>query len=463
MGASVKAPRRPAAFDRAELFVFSRLLPGVLAQRAEAGVSGASLAEVLSRLEALIDWERRARAAMRVSTDPARALSERLGAPHGRLRVVHVTGSKGKGSTSALIAAGLRASGLRVGRYGSPHVERINERVVIDGREIADATLAEGLERALAAREQVVAADPAVEPTWFDVVTAAALWCFERERVEWLVAEVGLGGRLDSTNILRGEVCVLTNVELEHTQVLGDTRALIAREKAGILKPGSTLVTSLAVGDEAGAVAAARAAELGCSVLRPPWAGGTPPPSVERANRDLAELVLDELGRRAVRGPLGAVHRGLLTDEVCAAARLPGRRERFLVAGRPLVLDGAHTPGSIAALLRELEHDPQLAGRPLVAVVGLARDKDHAAILKALAGRAERVICTSVGTALARTADELRLELEAVGARGEALTPPCAAVDRAIELAGQGWVLVTGSLHLAGAVRAHLYELAPPA
>ncbi len=426
-------------------------------------MSTPALTEVLSRLDALVDWERRTRAAMRVSTDPARALSERLGAPHERLRVVHVTGSKGKGSTSALIAAGLRAAGLRVGRYGSPHVERINERVVIDGREVGDALLAEGLERALAARGQVVAADPAVEPTWFDVVTAAALWCFERERVAWLVAEVGLGGRLDSTNILRGEVCVLTNVELEHTQVLGDTRALIAREKAGILKPGSTLVTALAADDEAGAVAAARAAELGCAVLRPTWAGEAPPYAVERANRDLAELVLADLGRRGLRGVHEPVSASLLTDAVCAAARLPGRRERFLVVGRTVVLDGAHTPGSIAALLRELEHDPQLAGRPLIAVVGLARDKDHAAILKALVGRAERVICTSVGTALARTADELRLELEAVGARCEALAPPCAAVDRAVALADQGWVLVTGSLHLAGAVRAHLIELAPPA
>lgn len=426
-------------------------------------MSSASLSEVLSRLDALIDWERRSRAAMRVTTDPARALSERLGAPHERLRVVHVTGSKGKGSTSALIAAGLGAAGLRVGRYGSPHVERINERVVIAGREIDDAELAEGLERALDARAALVAADSAIEPTWFDVVTAAALWCIERQRVDWLVAEVGLGGRLDSTNILRGEVCVLTNVELEHAQVLGGTRALIAREKVGILKPGSTLVTSLAAEDEAGAVVAAHAAELGCQVLRPAWVGATPPLSVERANRDLAELALDELGRRGVAGPAGPVAGRLLSDSVASQARLPGRRERFALRGRQVVLDGAHTPGSVTALLQELVREPELADRPLVAVVGLARDKDSAAILKALGERAERVICTSVGTALHRSADELLLELEAVGGRGEALTPPRAAVDRAIALADQGWVLVTGSLHLAGAVRAHLIELAPPA
>jgi len=427
-------------------------------------LSSTRLGAVTARLDALIDWERRSRAGMRVSTDPARALASRLGAPHERLRVVHVTGSKGKGSTSALVAAGLAGAGLRVGRYASPHVERLNERVVLDGREVDDELLAEGLERALAAREEVRAADSAVEPTWFDVVTVAALWCFERAGVDWLVAEVGIGGRLDSTNVLRGEVCVLTNVELEHTEILGRTRALIAAEKAGILKPGSTLVTALAEHDEAGAVAAARAAELGCAVVRPSWAGGPPPVSVARANRDLAELVLAELGRRGVCGADGrALGPQFLTDARAEAARLPARCERFLVRGTPVVLDGAHTPGSVAALLRELDADPLLAGRPLVAVFGLARDKDLAGILKALGARAERVVCTSVGSALARSADELRLECEAAGLRCESLIPPRAAVDRAVELAGQGWVLVTGSLHLAGAVRAHLIELAPPA
>jgi dihydrofolate synthase/folylpolyglutamate synthase len=427
-------------------------------------VTSPRLAAVSARLDALVDWERRQRAAMRVSTDPARALLERLGSPERGLRVVHVTGSKGKGSTSSLVAAGLRAAGLRVGRYASPHVERLNERVVIDGREIEDDLLAEGLERALAAREQVVAADPRIDPTWFDVVTAAALWCFREARVEWLVAEVGLGGRLDSTNVLHGEVCVITNVELEHTQVLGDTRAKIASEKAGILKRGSTLVTSLAESDEAGAVVAARARELGCTVRRPSWAGGAPPTSIARANRDLAELVLDELGRRGVLTaeelPVAAA---LLSDESAAAARLPARCERFTVGGRTVVLDGAHTPGSVAALLRELENDPRLAAAPLVAVVGLARDKDLSAILKTVAARAERVLCTSVGSALHRTAEELGAALEASGARYEVLVPPRAAVDRAVELATAGWVLVVGSLHLAGAVRPHLKQLHKPA
>lgn len=414
------------------------------------------LQRACARLDALIDWERRQRAAMRVSTDPARAMLLEMGDPQRGMRVVHVTGSKGKGSTSALVAAGLRGAGLCVGRYASPHVERLNERVVIDGREIEDEPLAVGLERALEARERVVARDPRIEPTWFDVVTAAAFSCFGEARVEWLVAEVGLGGRLDSTNVLVGEVCVVTNVELEHVQVLGDTRAAIAREKAGILKSGATVVTSLSERDEAGAVVAARAAELGCEVLRPAWAGAEPPRSVARANRDLAELVLDALGRRAFAGSDGAaLDRRLLTDERAAAAALPGRRERFELSGRPVLVDGAHTPGSVAALMRELAADPALAGRPVV-VLGLARDKDAAAILKTLAAWAEKLICTSVGSALHRSAEELAAAAAEQGARSETLVPPRAAVERAVELAAAGWVLVVGSLHLAGVVRPHL-------
>ncbi|HVS19071.1 MAG TPA: bifunctional folylpolyglutamate synthase/dihydrofolate synthase, partial [Planctomycetota bacterium] len=257
------------------------------------------LGAALGRLDALINWERMGRGRMRVTLEPARDLCTRLGDPQLCAPAVHVTGTKGKGSVCALVDAGLRAAGLRTGRYTSPHVERITERVAIDGAEVDDDLLAEGVEHALAAREAALAeGTPARDATWFDLLTAAA-WCaFRAAGVEWLVVECGMGGRFDSTNTLDGEVSVITGVELEHTGVLGTTRAAIAFEKAGIVKAGRALVTALAEADEAGAVAARIARELGASVLRPAWLAGGVRPPIEARNRALAGLVLDELGRR---------------------------------------------------------------------------------------------------------------------------------------------------------------------
>jgi dihydrofolate synthase/folylpolyglutamate synthase len=414
----------------------------------------------VAKLDLLIDWERRKRANMRVSTQPERALLERMGLAQPRFRVVHVTGSKGKGSTSALIAAGMQRvcgpSGLRVGRYASPHLERIHERIAIDGADIDDDLLARALERALAAREQVVIAEPATDPTWFDVVTAAALWAFEERRVDWLVAEVGLGGRLDSTNVLDGIVCVITNIELEHTAVLGTTKSAIAAEKAGILKPGCTLVTGVPSADEAGRVIDARAAELGVSALRPAWVERGERVSIESANRSLAELALDELGRRGWPSKQTPFSSRALDDQALRAARLPGRFERFEVDGVRVVLDGAHTPNSVREVLRDMAEDPSLSGRPVV-VLGMARDKDLAGILKALHGVADTLICTSVGSELHRTPEEIGECATAAGMAAETAATPRIALTRALALARREHpVLVIGSLYLAGALRPHL-------
>ncbi len=423
-----------------------------------------SPARTAQRLESLVDWERRKRASMRVSTDPARALLARLGQPQAGLRVVHVTGSKGKGSTSALVAAGLARAGLRVGRYASPHVERLNERVVIDGAEVSDELLYAALGYALDAREALVAERPDVDPTWFDVMTAAALLCFRWEGVAWIVAEVGLGGRLDSTNVLDGEVCVITNIELEHTAVLGDTHFAIATEKAGILKLGATLVTGVPRGSEADRAIAARAAELGVPVRRPLEAsGGSEPDTVAGRNLCVAQAVLAELGARGVTARDGSVLSGALLDPATAAgAALPGRQERFAVGGVEVVLDGAHTPASVAAALADLARQPALRARPVV-VLGLARDKDLAGILKHLAPAAERLVSTSVGTDLHRTAAEIAEAAAAAGVVVESATPPRASLELALgrARASGAWVLVIGSLYLAGALRPDLRQATP--
>ena len=418
------------------------------------------LASAVAKLDVLIDWERRKRANMRVSTAPARALLERLGIARPPFHVVHVTGSKGKGSTCALIAAGMQRVcaplGMHVGRYGSPHVERINERIAIDGVDIDDGSFAVALEHALAARDEIVAATPSIEPTWFDVMTAAALWVFCERRVDWVVAEVGLGGRLDSTNVLDGTVCVITNIELEHSAVLGSTKGAIAAEKAGILKRGCTLVTGVPDADEAGRVINARAAELDVRVLRPQWLERGERVSIDATNRSLAALVLDELGRRGLPTPTQPFHSSALDTQAVRAARLPGRLERFDVEGTLVVLDGAHTPISVREVLRDLTEEISRRGKPVV-VLGMARDKDLAGILKALTGATDTLVCTSVGSELHRTPEEIGEGAAAVQLVAETAATPRIGLTRALALARrERFVLVIGSLYLAGALRPQL-------
>lgn len=419
----------------------------------------------LERLDGLVDWEKRARRrAARFSLEPARDLLARLGDPGLGTPFVHVAGSKGKGSVAAIVARALGAAGARVGRYASPHVEDLAERIEIDGRPIERGPLVRALEAALqaleGAREEPGA--PAAEATWFDVLTAAA-WCaFASAGCDRLVLECGLGGRLDSTNARDGQIAVITNIELEHTEVLGTTRAAIAAEKAGIAVAGGVLVTGVpALGtdgrpDEAGAVLAARAAELGARLVRP--AGFDRAAAIERLslaerNRALARTVLDELRRLGERDRRGRPLSGaLVTPMVVDAARLPGRLER-LEGPVPIVLDGAHVPASVRAVLRDLRGQPGLA-RPLVVVLALGRDKDLPGILKALGPVADTLLCTSVGSELFRSPQEIAAAAEELGLVAETVASPRAAFDRALELASpEGWVLAIGSLYLAGELR----------
>jgi dihydrofolate synthase/folylpolyglutamate synthase len=418
------------------------------------------LERALRRLDALVDWERRDRRGMRIGLDPARDLMERLGHPERAFRAVHVTGTKGKGSTSSLVATALSRAGHRTGLYTSPHVERIHERVRVDGCEIGDEALAEGLEAALGAREAAISErTPADEATWFDLVTAAAFRHFARQRCAWAVVEVGIGGRLDSTNVVHGEVCVVTNVGLEHTQVLGPTRAHIAREKGGILKPGATLVTGVPERggdgrpDEAGQVLEQLAAGLGVPLVRPACEAR----KLAERNAALAGLALDELGRRGVRGADGAPISAASLDAAARdAARLAARQELCWRGRVPVLLDAAHVAGSFTAVLDEAAADPRLPGRPVV-VLALGREKPAGEVLKALAGRADRLVCTTVASGPLRAAAHLHEEASRAGIAAETAADPADALTRACELAGPGgWVLATGSFHLVGALRPNL-------
>jgi dihydrofolate synthase/folylpolyglutamate synthase len=177
---------------------------------------------------------------MKLGLEPMQALAARLGHPQDGLRFIHLAGSNGKGSTAAFCESCLRAAGNRVGLYTSPHLVSIRERIQIDRQPIPEADFGEGMAAVVAAAEG--------EPTFFELMTALALWYFAREKVDWVVWETGLGGRLDATNIVRPAVSVITTIALEHTQYLGTRLEEIAREKGGIIKPGVPVVTGVEAG-----------------------------------------------------------------------------------------------------------------------------------------------------------------------------------------------------------------------
>ena len=300
------------------------------------------------------------------------------------------------------------------------------------------ATLARALNRALDAYEAArKAGTAAANATWFDLLTAAAFIIFSETQCEWAVIEVGLGGRLNSTNIVDGEIAIVTNIALEHTEILGHTRAAIAGEKVGILKPGAVLITTLDADDEAGRVVQARADELGSRVKRTRLDASAP---IDQINFALAAAVLGELRRKGVSGrsgePVGAA---LLDSDTRLAARLPGRMERFDVEigpqRLPVVMDGAHVPFNIGAVLRDLALDPDLSG-PCVAIVALAADKDAEGFVAELAKRASTIVFTDVpGSSRGRSPAELQALATSLGLASEVEPDAKRALKRGLELA----------------------------
>jgi dihydrofolate synthase/folylpolyglutamate synthase len=434
------------------------------------------LAQVLAKYARLVDWERRNRRAMKVDIEPLRGLLHQLDNPQKEFRTIHIAGTKGKGSVGALIEAGLHRAGLACGRFSSPHVERITERVTFGSQEISESMLARVLNWAWLIREKALLnSETGGNTTRFDLETLAAILAFVEVKVNWAVIECGLGGRTDSTNVIDGEVCVLTNVELEHTAVLGTSHSAIAFQKVGILKRGATMITGVAPDSAAGEIVSAEAQKVGCPVV---FCLPQPGDTIAEINTRLAQNVLDEVGRRSVSAqdpqfsqrPIGG---WLLDEETQWRACLPGRMEGFElpVSGGitglrdskriPVILDGAHVPFNLAAVLRDLHRIRELAGFFAV-VFGTGRDKQAFAMLELLKqNRVDAVICTQADSDVQSwTSHELSHFAGELGLTTEDIPKPRDALMQALALtAARGWILVTGSLRLAGEIRPFIREL----
>jgi dihydrofolate synthase/folylpolyglutamate synthase len=377
---------------------------------------------------------------------------EALGSPHRKGRFVHVAGTNGKGSTSAMIEAGLRASLIRTGLYISPHLVEPTERIQIAGRSITPDQFAEAFHDVHdVAGHLLQAGEIDLHPTYFETVTAMAFLLFARESVDSVVLEVGLGGRLDATNVVTPALSVITPIDFDHQVFLGDTLAQIASEKAGILKPGVPAVFAEQP-EEAEAVLLAHA--RGPYTRSRDWAIEDLRIDARSSRfrlRDL-EIVCPLAGAHQVenaRTAAIALHQLGISPAGIATARWPGRLER--VSERPeIILDGAHNPAGTRALVNYIRQF--YPGRRIWIVYGAMRDKAVGAITAMLFPLAHRVILTAPSSPRAMAPENM-------GAPGATITHSVAeAMALLREAAPTDVIFITGSLFVVGEARALLVQ-----
>jgi dihydrofolate synthase/folylpolyglutamate synthase len=404
---------------------------------------------------------------MRFGTERMVALLATLGHPERHAPALHVVGTNGKSSTTRLAAAALRADGARVGAYVSPHITDWRERIQVDGEPVPQELFGKVIGAVRSAAEGLdLPADDAV--TQFEALTAAAFVAFREAGVSASVIEAGLGGRYDATNVLSpGAAVVLTNVSLDHTDLLGTTEAEIAAEKLAVCADGHR---RLVIGPCSATAQAAVRAECLRRGLSPEWVGRevtvddgpggdlrvrTPRGQYEGIRLPLAgdfqrgNLAAALAGAELVAGgPLDAT----AVAGALAAVTMPGRLE-WVPGAPPVLLDGAHNPAGIAALVAAL---PGLVGarRPRAGVVSVLADKDAEAMMATLAPHLDVMVATGSHHARALPASDLARCARAAGLDAAAEPDPVAALERARELAGAaGVVIVAGSLYLLVDVR----------
>lgn len=438
---------------------------------------GQSLGDALAWLDRHVNLEAIERGVAGRAAEPTleriAALVSAMDDPQSSYPVIHVTGTNGKGSTSRLASQLLMGQGLTVGTYSSPHLETVNERIALDGVPITDGALADLL-GSLQDLEEFLLRRPGgltLPPTWFELVTAAAYRHFADVAVEAAVVEVGIGGLYDATNVADGVVAVLTNVSLDHVEILGPSLQAIAREKAGIVKPGAIVVLgevdeSVAgiVAEEARRVGATaiwrRRVDFDCVANRVAYGGRlldlrTPGGSYDDVFVPLHGAHQGDNAAAALAAAeaffAGPLDEGVVS-EAFARTTAPGRLE--VVGRHPLmVLDGAHNAAGAQALGAALEED--FAADRVVAVLGCLRGRDPAELLGALGReRVAHVVACAPPSPRALPAEDVAAAASGLGVEASVAESVEAALGLALGVAGSDdLVLVTGSLYLVGAAR----------
>ncbi len=433
--------------------------------------------QALDYILSFADYERMSRSAVVFDLGRMEALLDRLGRPHLAARSVHIAGTKGKGSTSAMIASVLTASGYRTGLYTSPHLHTMRERIQIDGWPVGEADFVALLKRLRPEIEATNHQGTTGELTTFEILTALAFARFQESGVDYQVLETGLGGRLDATNVVVPAVCAITSISLDHTEVLGDTLAKIATEKAGIIKPGCTVVCS-PQSREAEEVIAKVCRRKGARLILAgrdvTWQEAESSPSGQsfrlKGLRQEYHLFIPLLGEFQLENATVAVAcLEVLADsgaEITPAAiatglagvHWPGRLQ--VLRERPwFIVDGAHNAHSARKLKEALGQyfDYDRA----VLIVGTSRDKDMAGIVAELASLAGEVIVTRSSNPRATSTDVLAAEFSKWGPRPEMADSVSAAVDLALAKAKPGdLICATGSLFVVAEVTAYLEGVA---
>ena len=391
--------------------------------------------------------ERCARFGVKPGLDAIRKVCGKIGNPQDSLRIIHVAGTNGKGAVCALVDAALRAAGFHTGRYTSPHLVSLGERFLIDGIPASDGKIDAAFRRLDSACGEALC-----ELTYFELLTMTAFELYSSENVDYLVLETGLGGRLDATNVVeRPAICAITSIGLDHCDWLGHTIAEIAAEKGGIIKPGVPVVLG-EMSQEARSVLERIAAQLHASCTYAPEAVVTSPASstlslgglFNRKNADTARTVLRMLGVDQE-----SVDRGF------ASAVWPGRYQWIENGGRWFLVDGAHNPAAMRALVDSLKFDAStcsLRAPVREAICGFCGDKDVLSALKILREVVDVGISVPIRNPRSlppeRTAELMR---EA----GFENVRTCHSLREALPDASDG-TLVCGSLFLAGAALVEL-------